>query len=74
MKRSFLFLVLLAAMVLTASPLSGVQNYVPGKVYVRFQPGAVNSLYQDSTGHTCCGIAYIDSVNRANGGRICVDL
>ncbi len=39
----------------------------PREVYVTFQPGAVDSLYQDSTGFTLCGIPYIDSINRAKG-------
>ncbi len=38
----------------------------PKKLYVTFNSGAVDSLWQDSTGSVCCGIPYIDSVNRAN--------
>ncbi len=42
------------------------QDYPPGILYVTFHPGAIDSLYQDSTGFILCGIPYLDSVNRAN--------
>jgi hypothetical protein len=42
------------------------QDYPPGVLYVTFHSGAIDSLYQDSTGFILCGIPYIDSVSRAN--------
>ncbi len=65
MKR--LFLVFFGLLVIFAS-FSSVfaSDYPPSVLFVAFQPGAIDSLWEDSTGMPCCGIACIDSINRAN--------
>ncbi len=41
-------------------------SWAYGRLCVIFQPGAIDSLWVDSTGFIRCGIPYIDSVNKAN--------
>ncbi len=65
MKR--IFLVFFGVLVVFAL-LSDVfaSDYTPSVLYVAFKPGAIDSLWEDSTGMPCCGIACIDSINCAN--------
>jgi hypothetical protein len=41
-------------------------SWTYGRLCVVFQPGAIDSLWRDSTGFIRCGIPYIDSINQAN--------
>jgi len=42
------------------------QNYAPGELFVIFKPNTTVSLSVNSSGLTCSGISYIDSLNQAN--------
>ncbi len=53
-------------LILTSLSFVFATDYPPSVLYVAFQPGAIDSLWEDSTGMTCCGIPHIDSINCAN--------
>ena len=66
LKRTFAGIgMVMGALLLSAASIFP-QDYPPGLLYVTFHAGAIDSLWEDSTGFTLCGIPYIDSVNRAN--------
>ncbi len=53
-------------LILTSLSFVFATDYPPSVLYVLFQPGAIDSVYEDSSGMTHCGIAHIDSINCAN--------
>ncbi len=67
MNRFLLTSLFVLLLVLLSAPLVWAEPYQAGKLFVTFQPGAVDSVWQNPPGVFHCGIPYLDSINQANG-------